>query len=104
MSERCAPHSLPIRFTGPFSHFVHADDGSACRAETLTSVPLSDDQARELSRAAKQVTTWTERRNRLIREAVEAGAGVREVARACGLNHATVLNILKRKQRGATDA
>lgn len=67
---------------------------------TLPAVALSDEQARELSRAAKHVTSWTERRNALIREAVAAGAGVREVARACGLNHATVINIIKpRSQR-----
>lgn len=68
-------------------------------AETLTAVPLTEDEHRELSRAAKQVTSWTERRNTLIREAIAAGAGVREVARACGLNHATVLNILKPKRK-----
>lgn len=64
-------------------------------ASTLGGVPLTEDQARELSRASKQVTSWTERRNRLIRDALAAGAGVREVARACGLNHATVININK---------
>lgn len=68
-------------------------------APTLRDVPLSDDEARELSRAAKQVTAFTERRNALIREALAAGHGVREVARAVGLNHTTVLNIQKPKQR-----
>ena len=65
-------------------------------------MPLDDDTARELSRAAKQAASWTERRNALIREAVAAGGGVREVARAVGLNHATVLNILKPRKRGGT--
>jgi hypothetical protein len=46
--------------------------------------------------------TATERRNQLIREALAAGHGVREVARAVGLNHTTVLNIQKPKQRGTT--
>jgi hypothetical protein len=69
---------------------------------TLPTVPLDDDTARELSRAAKQVASWTERRNTLIRDAVAAGGGVREVARAVGLNHATVLNILSPKKRGGT--
>lgn len=57
---------------------------------------------RELSRAAKQVASWTERRNTLIREALAAGAGVREVARATGLAPATVLNIQSPKKRGGT--
>lgn len=59
---------------------------------------------RELSRAAKQVASWTERRNTLIREALAAGAGVREVARATGLNPSTVLNIQSPKKRGGTRA
>lgn len=71
-------------------------------APTLRDVPLSDDEARELSRAAKQVTSFTERRNALIREALAAGHGVREVARAVGLNHTTVLNIQSPKKRGGT--
>lgn len=57
---------------------------------------------RELSRAAKQVTSWTERRNTLIREALAEGHGVREVARATGLAPATVLNIQSPKKRGGT--
>jgi hypothetical protein len=69
-------------------------------APTLPSVPLDDDTTRELSRAAKQVKAFTERRNQLIRDAIAAGHGVREVARAVELNHATVLNIVKPKKRG----
>jgi hypothetical protein len=65
-------------------------------------MPLDADMTRELSRAAKQVASWTERRNTLIREALAAGHGVREVARATGLAPATVLNIQKPKQRGGT--
>lgn len=60
---------------------------------------LDADATRELSRAAKQVTSWTERRNTLIREALAAGAGVREVARATGLAPASVLNIQKPRRR-----
>lgn len=66
---------------------------------TLPSVPLDDSTARELTRAGKKAAEWTEKRNDLIRAAVGAGAGVREVARAVGLNHATVLNIIKPRQR-----
>lgn len=61
---------------------------------------LDRDAERELSRAAKSVTTWTEKRNALIRAALAEGAGVREVARATDLAPATVLNIQKPKQRG----
>lgn len=68
-------------------------------APTLPVVPLTDDQARELSRSAKQVTSWTERRNALIKAAHEAGGGVREIARATGLNVATVHNILHGRKR-----
>lgn len=72
-------------------------------ADTVPSMPfLDDDTTRELSRAAKQVTSWTERRNTLIREALAAGHGVREVARATGLAPASVLNIQKPKKRGGT--
>lgn len=69
-------------------------------AATVPAMPLDEDTARELSRAAKQAVTWTERRNKLIREAVEAGAGVREVGRAVGLSHAAVINILRPRKRG----
>jgi DNA-binding NarL/FixJ family response regulator len=71
-------------------------------ASTLPPMPLDENTARELSRAAKQVTSWTERRNTLIRDALAAGHGVREVARATGLAPATVLNIVKPKKRGTT--
>lgn len=71
---------------------------------TVASMTLDDDTARELSRAAKNVTTWTDKRNSLIREALAAGAGVREVARATGLAPASVLNIQTPKKRGGTRA
>lgn len=71
---------------------------------TVEPMTLDDDIARELSRAAKQVTSWTERRNNLIREAVAAGGGVREIARIVGMNHTSVLNILSPKKRGGTRA
>jgi hypothetical protein len=68
--------------------------------DTVPTMPLDDSTSRELARAAKHVTTWTERRNALIRDALAAGAGVREVARATGLAPATVLNIQQPKKRG----
>lgn len=74
-------------------------------AATVPLMPLDDDTARELSRAAKQAASWTERRNQLIREAAAQGAGPRELGRAVGLSHAAVINILRpRKRGGTTDA
>jgi DNA-binding NarL/FixJ family response regulator len=84
--------------TAPFRERQRA----AMTASTLPPMPLDENTARELSRAAKQVTSWTERRNTLIRDALAAGHGVREVARATGLAPATVLNIVKPKKRGTT--
>lgn len=69
-------------------------------APTLPSVPLDDDITRELSRAAANVKTWTVKRNAAIKAAHAAGGGVREIARATGLNVATVHNILHPKKRG----
>jgi AcrR family transcriptional regulator len=63
-------------------------------------VPLTDDETREISRAAKQVTSWTERRNTLIRAAFERGAGIREIARASGLNVGTVHTMIHGRKRG----
>lgn len=68
-------------------------------APTLSGVPLDDQTTRELSRAAKNVTTWTTRRNDLIRAAHAVGGGIREIARATGLNVATVHNIIKPRSR-----
>lgn len=71
-------------------------------APTLGVVPLDDDTLRELSRSAANVKTWTAKRNDAIKTAHAAGGGVREIARATGLNVATVHNILYPKRRGAT--
>lgn len=68
-------------------------------APTLAAMPLTDDEARELSRAAKQATSWTERRNTLIREAFKRGAGIREIAKAVGLSPATVHTMLHGRKR-----
>ena len=61
---------------------------------TLASVPLSDDEARELSRAARMAVTWRENRDRLIRTAHGNGGGVREIARLVDLTHAAVRKII----------
>lgn len=69
---------------------------------TLGSMPLDDQTSRELSRAAANVRTWTAKRNDLIREARAAGGGLREIARATGLNEGTVHNIITPRSRGGT--
>lgn len=80
-------------------HGIFCPAGGSHVVTTLACVPLSDEQARELSRAAKNVTTWTDKRNEAIRAAREAGGGIREIARATGLNVATVHNIIKPRSR-----
>lgn len=66
---------------------------------TLGPMPLDDQTTRELSAAANKVRTWTEKRNALIRAAFEAGAGVREIAKATGLNVGTVHTMLHGRKR-----
>ena len=66
---------------------------------TLGSMPLDDQTARDLTNAAAKVRTWTDKRNALIRRAHAAGAGIREMARATGLNVATVHNIINPRKR-----
>ena len=66
---------------------------------SVPPMPLDDATARELAKAAKNAATWTEKRNALIRDALAAGGGVREVARATNLAPATVLNIQKPRRR-----
>lgn len=73
--------------------------GGGVSAPTLRAVPLDADTARDLSRAAANVQTWTAKRNGLIRAAHAAGGGVREIARATGLNVATVHNIITPRKR-----
>lgn len=60
---------------------------------------LDTQTLRDLSKAAKNVQTWTEKRNELIKSAHAAGGGVREISRTTGLNVATVHNILKPRKR-----
>ena len=68
---------------------------------TLAAMPISDDDARELSRAARMADTWRENRDRLIREAHANGAGLREIARLVGMTHPAVIKIVA---KGDTDA
>jgi len=65
-------------------------------APTLTSVPITPDTARELSRAAKQMHSFRARRDQLIVQAHAEGAGLREIARVAGLTHRAVAKIIER--------
>lgn len=65
-------------------------------------MPLDDQTLRDLSKAAANVRTWTTKRNDAIRAAHVAGGGVREIARATGLNVATVHNIIQPRSRGSS--
>ena len=60
---------------------------------------LDDQTARDLSKASANVRTWTRKRNDLIRAAFDAGAGVREIAKATGLNVGTVHTMLHGRKR-----
>lgn len=62
--------------------------------DTLAAMPISDDNARELSRAARMADTWRQNRDRLIRENHARGGGLREIARLVGLTHRAVSKIV----------
>ena len=59
------------------------------------AVALTPDQARLLRKAGEKVAEWTRERDRLIREAIEAGASLRDVGEAVGLSHTAVKFIAK---------
>lgn len=63
---------------------------------TVPVVTLSPELARRLRGAAKKVQDGTEERNRLICEAAEAGASLREIAAEVGLDHTGVRKIVLR--------
>ena len=58
--------------------------------------PVPDDLKPKLRQAAAKIETWTIERDRLICEAMDAGASSREVAEIVGLSHAWVLKIWRR--------
>lgn len=62
-------------------------------------MPVDPALAKRLTTSADKARSWTEERNRLIREVHAAGGGVREIARLVGLAHPSVLNILKPRVR-----
>lgn len=66
---------------------------------TVPDVPLSPERAKRLANLGRKTADYTERRNAEIREAIAEGAGPREVGRAVGLSHASVINIVKPRAR-----
>jgi hypothetical protein len=62
---------------------------------TLGVVPVPDELAKRLSRAARLSTKWRAERDRLIIAAHDAGGGVREIARLAGVSHPTVIEIVR---------
>lgn len=63
---------------------------------TLPDVPLDPPQARALARLAARLAADTEERNRLIVEAREGGASLREIAEHAGITHVAVLKIIRK--------
>lgn len=61
-------------------------------------MPIDPDAARNLRRAAEKQREWTAERDDRIRQAVQAGAPLREVAEAVGLSHTAVAKIAKRER------
>lgn len=57
---------------------------------TLPPMALTEDMAKALTKAGREVEKWTAERDRLITEAVSAGGSLREVGQAAGLSHTAV--------------
>ncbi len=60
--------------------------------------------SQKLVHAAKMTGEWRAERDSLIRQAHDAGGGVREIARMVGLSHPAILGILGRSAIGQDDA
>jgi hypothetical protein len=64
------------------------------------AVPVDPDMARKIKREASKLEASRVERDRLIVQAVEAGGGVREVARLADLSHPSVLAIVRKARDG----
>lgn len=60
---------------------------------------LTPDERRELSRAAKQAVSFTERRNAMIRDLHERGRSLRAIARAADMSPGTIHTMLYGRKR-----
>lgn len=65
---------------------------------TVHEMPVDPADARKLAGAASKSREWTEQRDRLIVEAVQAGGSLREVAETVGLSHTAVAKIVRRSK------
>ncbi len=70
---------------------------TATSVNSVTNPPVSADMKAKLRQAATKIETWTVERDRLICEAMDAGASSREVAEIVGMSHAGVLKVWRRK-------
>lgn len=64
-------------------------------APSVASVAIAPDLEKQLRTAGRKVAEWTQQRDQLVREAVEAGGSYREVGAAAGLSHTAVKFIAK---------
>ena len=60
------------------------------RAETTLPRMMTPEIERALRKAGANVRKWTDERDSLIRQAVEAGGTLREVGEAVGITHTAV--------------
>lgn len=67
--------------------------------DTVTDVPLDPADAKRLARLGKRITADTAERNELILRLHAEGNGLREIARAVGLNPGTIHNIINGRKR-----
>ena len=63
---------------------------------TVSPMPIDPDLAKRLRQAAAKQDEWLDERDRLIVEALDAGASLREVARLVGLSGPGVMKIRDR--------
>lgn len=66
---------------------------------TLVGVPINPDTARELSRAAKQLHSFTRRRDEYVLKARAEGGSLRDIAKLAGITHRAVAKIIERYTR-----
>lgn len=59
-------------------------------------MPLDPQQERRLTNAARKALSWHQTRDAEIVAARQAGAGLREIARATQLTHPTIKKIVER--------
>lgn len=69
--------------------------------DTVQRVAIAQELERKLVRAAKLAISFRAQRDELIIECYQAGAGVREIARAIHMSHPGVLRIIKGVHHGS---